>query len=701
MAYTNFVIIGHSMSAAGYAALAVWIIHWMRARNESSAVQIGFIGALFTTAMWSLTSMAIPDGSALTLAFQTLRNAAWLLFMLLLPRQLRGEHGLSAAGYVYTALFTVIVIELMLLFIRPAGMSWTAMKAQPYGELLDMLNMIFAIGALMLVHDIYRSSDKDARWGIALPMGALAALWCYDLNVHTISYLSDDMPGGLVGARGFVAAALVPVFALGTRRNARLQIRLSRRVAFQSASLVTIGLYLFAMVVAAHLIDTFGGQHSRAYALVTLFAMSIGGLLFIPSEQFRSRMRVSLAKHFFSHRYDYRDEWMRFTDTIGRTDNEMGPIGHRVLKAVCDICDSPGALLLMPDNIGHFRVAGRWNWTGSDAKGELLSPLAARSFAQRNFVVDLENARRGIGASAAFPHLPAWALAERRAWIMVPFVHFGRLVGLAVLQRPRVIRPLDWEDLDMLRVASAQAASYLAEEHGRESLLEVQRFEEFNRRFAFIMHDLKNLVSQLSLLARNAERHADNPDFRADMVETLSNSVGKMNELLARLSQHNKGQAEPPRPCDLSEIAKGAVREKANGNVVLIAPAPVIAHADAVRVETILGHLIQNALDASAPHAPVQVRVSERNDKAAISIIDSGKGISEEFLREKLFKPFNSNKKGGFGIGAYEAQMLARAMEGHIDVESQLGVGSRFTLYLPLSQGDDKSAPAQDEEAAA
>src|SRR5205823_3993400 len=135
--------------------------------------------------------------------------------------------------------------------------------------------------------------------------------------------------------------------------------------------------------------------------------------------------------------------------------------------------------------------------------------------------------------------VPVWMLAERGIWAGIPLLHHQRLTGVVLLGAPEYRRALDWEDFDLLRTAGKQAASSLAEALGQEALADAQRFEEFNRRFAFIVHDVKNLVSQLSLLSRNAERHADNPEFRADMIATLKGSVGKMNELLARLAPHS------------------------------------------------------------------------------------------------------------------------------------------------------------------
>src|SRR3546814_9638874 len=154
---------------------------------------------------------------------------------------------------------------------------------------------------------------------------------------------------------------------------------------------------------------------------------------------------------------------------------------------------------------------------------------------------------------------------------------------------------------DMLRAAGRQAASYLSEAQGQRALDDAQRFEEFNRRFAFIIHDVKNLVSQLSLLARNAERHADNPDFRADMVLTLKESVGKMNDMLARLSQHNKGRAEEPRPMALRDVAEQVTRTRSRQHAIAVTGDAPPVLADPARVEQIVTHLLQNAIDASNP----------------------------------------------------------------------------------------------------
>jgi len=300
--------------------------------------------------------------------------------------------------------------------------------------------------------------------------------------------------------------------------------------------------------------------------------------------------------------------------------------------------------------------------------------------------LELDGLRAGWARSGQLDALvPEWILNERRAWIGIPLIHNDRLFGLLLLAAPDYRRGLDWEDFDLLRTAGRQAASSLAEAHGQEALSNAQRFEEFNRRFAFILHDIKNLVSQLSLLSRNAERHADNAEFRADMVATLRSSVGKMNELLTRLSPQAQSRvqrldAQPVRPILTSAIAA----KRGERDVQLLGDSNLQALVDGAALEQAVGHLLQNALDASSD-TPVIVRVDGQAGAVSITIADKGIGMDSDFVRNRLFQPFASTKSGGFGIGAFEARSLIVAMGGRLSVDSRPGGGTTFTILLPAA----------------
>jgi putative PEP-CTERM system histidine kinase len=198
------------------------------------------------------------------------------------------------------------------------------------------------------------------------------------------------------------------------------------------------------------------------------------------------------------------------------------------------------------------------------------------------------------------------------------------------------------------------------------------------------MHDIKNLVSQLSLVARNTERHADNPAFRADMIATLQSSVKKMNDLLARLSPGAARDIEPPRPIRVQPLLEGVVASKRHVHPIRSSGDPgLIASGNQAGLEQALAHLLQNAIDASAADEPIEVRCFESGGDVAIEVIDRGPGMSEEFVRTRLFQPFVSTKESGFGIGAFEARTLVQAMGGRLEVDSAVGEGTRFTIILP------------------
>jgi putative PEP-CTERM system histidine kinase len=664
------------------AILFVLLALWQMARSRGGIQRRLLALAFGLTALWAAV-VAWGGGEAEAARFAECgRNIAWLAVMLaLLTRGGEGDRRRPATLALYAVLMAVIVAQ-------------AAVEVAPGGHAGDpsylltalMLRMTVAIGALVLVHNLYTAAAPDARWGIRLPMLCLAAMWAYDLNIFTVAYLGHVWPTELVAVRGVVMSLLVPLFAMAGWRNLKWKMRVSRAVAFQSLSLVAIGGYLIFMVIAAQAVQMAGGTSFGLAQITVVGGLTAAAIALLPSSRLRAWLRVKIAKHFFQHRYDYRVEWMRFTETLGVPGEDAAPLDVRVVQAIADITESPGGLLLLPADAGALTTASRWNWATLDAPPIAAGPAFAQACAATGRIVELDALRRDPDGNAEeVAVLPEWLLNEPSVWVAVPLVHIDRLVGVVVLERPLLNRVLDWEDFDLLRIAGRQVASYLAEARGQEALSEARRFDEFNRRFAFVVHDIKNLVSQLSLVSRNAERHADNPEFRADMIATLQNSVSKMNELLARLSQHHKGKAEEPRPVALRALAEDVAARAATHKVQVTGRSDIVARADPARLVQALGHLVQNAIDASAAGTPVLLRIVDRAGEAAIEVIDHGIGMSPDFVRTRLFKPFASTKEGGFGVGAFEARSIVAGMGGRLEVESREGAGTRFAIILPIA----------------
>jgi len=663
----------HALAASCFAALAIWRLGEAARRPAQRLLAAAFA----LTACWAWIGAVAPTDSLFGFA-ESARNLVWisLLYSLSAASEER-ERGLKL---VYAAVAAVIGLQLIGALLQLFSPSDTV------AETGLMLRFTTAAGALVLVHNVYGQAAPASRSHIRFAMIGLALIWFYDLNLYTSIYLGSAGAARLLEWRGLVVALAAPLFALATRKQSAWRVRLSRAATFQSLSLLAICAYFALMAILATALRGTGVDWSSVLMIGALALMTVGAMVLIPSARARGWLKLKLAKHLFEHRYDYRTEWLRFTETLGLAGPEAPPLGERIIRAFADIVDAPGGLLVVGDGGRGLSVAAANDWPGSGPRPNAFDNTADfwTALEASGGVVEFA-ALRGGWASAEDKALgvPKWLLDEERAWAGIPLLHHQRLVGLVVLAAPEFRRPLDWEDFDLLRTAGHQAASSLAEALGQEALSQAQRFEEFNRRFAFILHDIKNLVSQLSLLARNAERHADNPDFRADMVATLKSSVGKMNDLLARLAPQSSGRVQRIEPQPLRPILNSVIAGKRRDREVnLLGDASVKALVDANALEQAVWHLLQNALDASSGE-PVTVRVGREDDHVAISIADKGVGMDGDFVRNRLFQPFASTKPGGFGIGAFEARSLITAMGGRISVDSRPGRGTTFTILLP------------------
>ncbi len=669
---------GHALAALLYGLLAASEVR--AGRNDRQRWMLA--AACAATTSWGIAAAAL-DPTSLPAGFaETLRNVAWLGFMYILLRQAEGLRRMWTLKTVYAALLLVAALDAGV----GASSQWLTPGTDSAALLLQAtfaMRTMFAIGALLLVHNIYTAAAAGVRQKAGLPMAALAAFWAYDLNLYTLSYLAGDWMAWLVALRGFAVAALVPTLALASRRNQGWSIRLSRTVVFRSLSLGIVAAYLVLSILVSALLSAVGASGAAVVQVASLTLAAIAAAIILPSSRLRARLRVLLSKHMFAHRYDYRAEWLRFTDTLGDPDNGPLSLDIRVIKAIADITEAPAGVLLVPEDGGLTARAG-WNWDLSCVPGfvageELITLLTCGR------IVELDPLRSEAHASAAEARaIPAWILADTANWAIVPLIHFHRLAGAVLVARPPIARTLDWEDFDLLRVAGRQVASYLSEARGQEALSDAKQFDEFNRRFAFIMHDIKNLVSQLTLVTRNAERHADKPEFQADMIMTLKSSTTKMNDLLERLSQHNTGRVEAPRGIAIGPLVTQLAQTKRLHHPVVVAGNLALsAMADPVRLEAALSHLLQNAIDASDPAEPVTISVMRQGDETGIEIADNGCGMSLDFVRGQLFRPFASTKDGGFGIGAFEARAIVSAMGGRLTVDSEVDRGTRFMIWLP------------------
>lgn len=675
----------YALAACAFASVVVW-----RVRTRLDRYDRLMIAACFATAIWALVAGVFGRTGPLTMTFGNFRNLIWIMLIYDMSGGARDGRFIGLR-----LVFGAVALAIGLHFVLSVLALLTPMNGPEFEDILvtaSLLRITASAGALVLVHNVYGQAAPESRLRIRGPMLGLTLMWGYDLNLATLAYLQGaNAPSvaDLFKLRGVFMAVTAPLFVWTAGAKGSLKIKLSRAATFQSLSTIGICSYLAATAVLAGALRHSQLNWASAGSGALFMGMILAASLLVLSRRARGWFKVKIAKHLFEHRYDYRTEWLRFTETLGRAGPDAAPLTERIAKAFAEVVDAPGSLLLVSDSDGAVSVAAGWNWPSSNPPAESLH--RARDFwaavEGSGRILELSAIREGwASASDKAVPVPASILEEQQAWAVIPLLHHERLVGIVVLAAPEYRRALDWEDFDLLRTAGNQAASSLAEAQSQDALADAQRFEEFNRRFAFILHDIKNLVSQLSLVARNAERHADNPEFRADMVATLKSSVGKMNDLLARLTPHSSArvqriEAEPLRPI----LAAAIAMRRGERDIQLQGDGSLCAMVDAAALEQAVGHLVQNALDAGSA-TPVILKVTGGDRTVNIAISDKGVGMDGDFIRNRLFQPFASTKADGFGIGAFEARSLIAAMGGRISVDSRPGNGTTFTITLPAGE---------------
>ncbi len=678
-------------SGLSYMALAFYLLLNKEYRREN--IWLG--AAVIISAIWSF-AFAISFLWQGTIIYflpflETLRGVAWVVFFsILLSRiwTMQGNKDLGKKLLIYLVCFQAIVVFLSLLEVGFI-LGYTDFRVPLTYQIYS--NLIVCIVIFLLIENLHRNSAIEGRWGIKLLLLGVAALYIYDFLLFADILLFKAIGETLYNARGLVNFIIVPILALSVSRNPtwKLNVKLSRKVAFHTVTLIGTGAYLIGMSTAGYFIQAYSGKWGNIILATFIIAALLGFVLLMTSGKTRALIQVLVTKHFFQYRYDYREEWLKLINIISATE-EHYDLRERVIKTLADVMDSPGGALWLCDRPDVYQLVSQWNFHHT-VEQEIASDNKFINFlGQQEWVVDLNNDINDGKIQKHDMEVPAWLRDNKQFWLVLPLIHLGKLVGFVVLLQPRVKNTLNWESTDLLKTIGRQLASYLAEQISEMALAEAREFESFNRKFAFVVHDIKNLTSQLSLLIKNAEKHADNPEFQKDMVLTVQDSVAKMNNLLSRITVVQEPAYEKrDESLNISRImTKITEKYKKQGlNITFTGQEHAVdIYADEESIETIFMHLIENAREACEENkAKIAIELSREGNFAIIKVIDNGHGMEQDFIKNELFRPFRSTKKNGYGIGAYESREMIKRLGGKLDVKSNKGMGTTMKVYLRLA----------------
>ena len=686
----------YGIAGFAYAAFAVYLAAGPHAGRRGLALTV----AAGLTAVWALLELAYTLVQAPTLlaagnVIDVLRVGGWYAFLLLLNERPRGEAVVGEPRRT-TWLVPVAAALVALGLVAQVGIGLSLTAFGDPGRLALFDGLALTVFGLVLLEQLFRNLSEDSRWSMKPLCLGLAGAFVFDLYLFADALLFNRIDADAWSVRGLVHALVFPLVLVSTMRNRNwtFGIALSQRIVFHSAALMATGSYLLFAAAAGYYVRYFGGNWGRALQLALMFAAFLGLAAMAFSGSIRAKLRVIVSKHFFSYRYDYRDEWLRFTQALSAQGGQQ-ELGQNVIKGLADLLESPAGSLWLRDAPGrHFTHAARWNMA-ADAGVEPSGSEFIRFLSETGWVVNLEEFRSSPERYRGL-RLPPWLSELSNAWLIIPLANGGELIGFVVLATARARIDVNWEVNDLLKTAARQAATFLGQMQATEALLEARKFDAFNRMSAFVVHDLKNIVAQLSLMIKNAERHRDNPEFQRDMLMTVEHSVERMKQLMMQLREGTT-PVEAPHGVDLAAVISRVQRAKSSQQPVpeIRLEGRVAAKGHEDRLERVIGHLVQNAIDATGENGRVWITLSEEDGHALVEVGDTGHGMTPDFVRERLFKPFQTTKATGMGIGAYESFQYVQELGGRVQVDSTPNVGTQVRLLLPRFESAAAAALAR------
>jgi putative PEP-CTERM system histidine kinase len=650
-------------------------------------VRVQVLGATLAGVVWALWFGIVPPGWELGAGSFMAELILLLGWFALLERVLRGPYLQSMPELVRRGIrWTWLIVMLVAVVAVLSPVEYQ--RLLPLHEVLPVGLLILSLLAFVLAAQLYGDATIEPHSALrAICLAGILVLGSQSF-MYALVLLLAYLPEWLMMVRVvclLIALGLV-VFCVQVNPQWSLAIFVSPQARVYAPRLLAAAAGLLLILVA---IPLFRAQNSYDVEwAASLYVLTLACLLLpvLFSERLRAQLRVFISKHFLPFRYDYREEWLRLIDTLASPGQER-PLPERAIQALAQIVSSPAGVLWMRTTEEEpFQCQEAWN-TKSPAEVTVGPTDPVVLFMRdRQWILDTAELDR---KPELYPGLsrPEWLAVFPDALLIVPLISSETVIGFVVLFQSSSAFRLTFEEIDLLRTSGRQVAAHLAQYHADRQLAESRQFEAFNRLTAFVMHDLKNLIAQQSLMVKNAAKHKTNPAFFEDAMVTIENSVARMNKLLQQLQTGDT--SGPSRTVALASCVREALTKCEGRQPVpqFSEPAEKLeVHVDVENLTSVLAHLLRNAQDACDGDGEVTVHIKTEPGNALIEIRDSGCGMEDEFVRNRLFRPFDSTKGSqGMGIGAYQARSFIHASGGLMQVSSVVGEGTSITIRLPLT----------------
>ncbi len=577
------------------------------------------------------------------------------------------------------------------------GAVWTAEPGNWVFQLTWAARVVhagFVFGLVLVLMNLewtFRAAVGTARWKIKYTVFGLGLLFGERLYTSSQAVLYSATRGQLILLDGvaLILASLMLAFSLYRSRFSKVDIYPSAAVLQRSVTVLLVAGYLVATGLVARVVTGLGKEKALPITalLILVGAVGVGVMLF--SDRVRMATRMFVSKHFKRPLHDYRRVWSEFTKrTSGVLDRKV--YARAVTGLIADVFEALSVTIWLYDKAGGALVFGAS--TALDSEHEQTARLG-------------EAVVRGLSAAAGKSQEPVDIDASPEPWcellrqsnpglfrsgghrFCIGLFARGELEGIIVLGDRVRGTPFTGEDWELLKQLANHIAAGLQNIGLSEKVVQARELEAFQTMSAFIVHDLKNTVSTLSLTVRNMQKHLENPAFRTEALQTLERSVTHINELIERLTTLRHSHRVELVSSDLNKVVTSAVRFVGDDKQVVfklkLAPVPPVM-LDSKQFESVVANLLLNAREASPPGAEIVVETAAQDNGVVLTVLDHGCGMSQEFIANSLFKPFCTTKKKGLGIGMYQAKAIVEAHRGRITVESEVRKGTTVRVWLPL-----------------
>lgn len=551
---------------------------------------------------------------------------------------------------------------------------------------------IFLVIVLTLVlHNFewtLRSGEHWQRWRIKFLVVGLSSIFFF--MIFNLSYRllfpTGDYDFSQITPTVIFIGSLLVALSLIRRSLLDIEIAVSRDILRNSIVVSLVGGCLFSVGLIAQAIRMFGGDFSLYFQYLFVFlALLFIGLVLL-STHVRKTFKMFIDRHFFKSKFDYGKEWLRLTDRLS-SKLDAYDIASSLANLFYEIFWIYTTVLwLVDDRDDDLRMV--YFGTNQPADPIQLDPALARLLAEGDRPVLVDNLEGGADLSDEGRNQIA-LLKEKGVSLLVPLTLETKRVGVLGLAKSRYGVAFDTEDLALIYTIARQAASSLLSAQLAERIAKSKELETFHLFSTFVIHDLKNFVSMLSLIARNMEKNFGNPSFQKDAVASVSQTVEKMKRMMERLSVLSAA----PIPCktrtNMNELLKEVIGEMKNtiqSRVVEDYGELPPIWVDSEQMGSAIKNLVKNADEAASNGGEIRLATEAKDGKVLVSVSDNGCGIPREYMERELFTLLSSTKSNGFGIGLFQAKRIVDSHGGTIEVESEVGKGSMFRIRLPVGR---------------